>query len=587
MDMNVRMCATASNGGAMKGDFTRFRTGNESRYTHVLQQQGRVSLDSDWNEAASIAAWQRRQRTIDGFGHFAAIGDAFRVTHLPLHSDFAVEPGRAYVAGMLVEWEPEPEIDVEFEKDSGVVKLHTEHGFLQPGDVYKLRPIGANVETFIRIDSVEDTDTFGTVGRVEDLSSLVDRGSGTLQHVRTYRTQNLEVDQPITGRENFAGVAGTESLTVLLDVWEHHVTAVEDPGLLEEALGGPDTTTRIETDWALRVLPTVASEATCSASTPNLTRAGAQARGRLSVSVAPEDAFEDPCLAPTDARYRGPESRLYRIEVHKGNNGGTSLDGVTLKWSRNNGAAVAAARANNGETVKVVDLGSDLESLSYAPLVELFDVINERTPSPGTLLEPIANPDPTDDQIRLPEDVTNADGREWHHETLRARRWDGALQELEPGAQIELELGITMSFSEGSYTPGDYWLIPARANTGAIQELQDKPPLGVTHHYAKLAVFEPGSSAVELTDCRPSLRPSASFTSKCTPIVAAGGNGHIRAIDETTTTVVGGDESVAPAQGRELAFKAAVSAALISSITTLLWWILLQAIQRRRASHTK
>ena len=72
----------------MKGDFTRFRFGNESRYSDVLQQQGRVSLDSDWNEAAAINTWQRRQRTIDAFGRFAAIGEAFRVTYLPNFDDF-------------------------------------------------------------------------------------------------------------------------------------------------------------------------------------------------------------------------------------------------------------------------------------------------------------------------------------------------------------------------------------------------------------------------------------------------------------------------------------------------------------------
>jgi hypothetical protein len=37
-----------------------------------------------------------------------------------------------------------------------------------------------------------------------------------------------------------------------LDAWERHVTAVEDPDLREVALGGPDTTTRIQTVWQVR-----------------------------------------------------------------------------------------------------------------------------------------------------------------------------------------------------------------------------------------------------------------------------------------------------------------------------------------------
>ena len=37
-----------------------------------------------------------------------------------------------------------------------------------------------------------------------------------------------------------------------LEVWTHHVTADEEPALLEPALGGPDTTTRARTVWQVR-----------------------------------------------------------------------------------------------------------------------------------------------------------------------------------------------------------------------------------------------------------------------------------------------------------------------------------------------
>src|SRR5436190_4765938 len=39
-----------------------------------------------------------------------------------------------------------------------------------------------------------------------------------------------------------------------LDVWQRHITALDDPEILEAALGGPDTATRAKTIWQVRAL---------------------------------------------------------------------------------------------------------------------------------------------------------------------------------------------------------------------------------------------------------------------------------------------------------------------------------------------
>ena len=44
---------------------------------------------------------------------------------------------------------------------------------------------------------------------------------------------------------------------VYLYVWERHIIAQQDPDLLEVALGGPDTTTRVKTICQVRVVPNV------------------------------------------------------------------------------------------------------------------------------------------------------------------------------------------------------------------------------------------------------------------------------------------------------------------------------------------
>ena len=42
---------------------------------------------------------------------------------------------------------------------------------------------------------------------------------------------------------------------IWLEVWEDFVNAIEDPGIREPALGGPDTSGRVQVRWAIRLLP--------------------------------------------------------------------------------------------------------------------------------------------------------------------------------------------------------------------------------------------------------------------------------------------------------------------------------------------
>src|SRR6266536_5386556 len=58
------------------------------------------------------------------------------------------------------------------------------------------------------------------------------------------------------------GTAGSRYLAYL-DVWEQHVTVLEDESIREVALGGPDTATRLRTVWQVRPEGPVSSP--CSA----------------------------------------------------------------------------------------------------------------------------------------------------------------------------------------------------------------------------------------------------------------------------------------------------------------------------------
>ena len=50
-----------------------------------------------------------------------------------------------------------------------------------------------------------------------------------------------------------AAAANTTDL-IYLDVWQREVTILEDPQSAKSPLGGPDTTTRLQSVWQVRVL---------------------------------------------------------------------------------------------------------------------------------------------------------------------------------------------------------------------------------------------------------------------------------------------------------------------------------------------
>jgi hypothetical protein len=68
----------------------------------------------------------------------------------------------------------------------------------------------------------------------------------------------------------------------------------------------------------------------------------------------------------------------------------------------------------------------------------------------------------------------------------------------------------------GEYRTGDYWLIPARAATQAIEwslsvqgEPAFQPPRGIAHYYAPLALATWRKDKLQITSCRSEFSPLA------------------------------------------------------------------------------
>src|SRR5262249_21351524 len=92
---------------AMKGDFTRDTFDPRRQFTRVLMQQGRVQLDADWNEQASILLHYLRGLAADLIGPHGGptdnLGFDISVPSGTHAGDFAIGPGIYYVAGLRCE----------------------------------------------------------------------------------------------------------------------------------------------------------------------------------------------------------------------------------------------------------------------------------------------------------------------------------------------------------------------------------------------------------------------------------------------------------------------------------------------------
>jgi hypothetical protein len=291
---------------------------------------------------------------------------------------------------------------------------------------------------------------------------------------------------------------------VYLDVWEREVTYVEDPNLVENAVG-VDTTSRLQTAWQVRVLPNVGDGATCA--TPDEELNGwldiiRPSAGRLTTKATGAATPTDPCLIPPSGGYRGLENRTYRVEIHDGG----EIGDATFKWSRDNASVASGVSAIENDITLTVDraVWDSVRRFSPGDWVEVTDDFREFSLLPGE----IRQIDSVNDSSRtitlksalsaglFPVNPQNLTDPERH---TRIKRWDqdpGGPEVIEvpaSGTPFILEDGVEITFttepSGGAFRPGDYWVFVARTADASVEELTEAPPRGVHHHYCRLAVI--------------------------------------------------------------------------------------------------
>jgi Family of unknown function (DUF6519) len=250
----------------MKGDNTRDTFDPKKHYREVLLQQGRVQVDADWNEQADLTARRDETTAADIIGDCGGPDDdaAFGIV---------VETAIPSVAN------PPEQESIETARAA------------QPSDVTIIPHTG---------------NFFLTAGRY-----YVDGIQCENEEEVRYTAQPDRFDVP--------ELPAHKSYLVYLDVWQRHITWLEDGLIRESALGGPDTATRGKTVWQVRTLPLdqgIDPGNPCSSGADAFNDLFDPGTAMLTADTAKEQAPSDPCLVPAGAGFTGLENQLYRVEIH-------------------------------------------------------------------------------------------------------------------------------------------------------------------------------------------------------------------------------------------------------------------------------
>lgn len=444
----------------MKGDFSRVSFDPNKHFTRVLQQQGRVQLDADWNEQAAIVLHYQQMLAADLIGPHGGPAD-------------------------------------EVNSDGMVRKRNL--GFAIITDAGGNLTEATDAEREYLNNQLASPDDNGPL--------LIGKGryyvNGLQAAADDYYSLYHQPDYPWPPGEKLR----VGRYVMYLDVWERHITCIEDKSIREVALEGADTTTRAKLVWQVKAKPLSGEQDINDQLEALKTELYPANRGWLKVRAKYEGKSE-PCIIAPEASYRGLENQLYRVELYWV---GTK---PWFKWSRDNASTATAAKLL-GNLVKVeeprgfvvgqwVELTSNEQELRgrASPLYQIKKIEGDELFLNTTAVD-------------TPSDLSP--GETW---PTKARHWGGAQAIKESSSEWQtLADGVQVQFqplqdaTSNQYRTGDYWLIPLRTATGNVDWPPDTalPPQGITHAYAPLAIVDISTTleATFVRELRKAFKPLA------------------------------------------------------------------------------
>ncbi len=517
----------------MKGDFSRWTHDPSKHYTRVLSQQGRVSLDADWNEQQAIVEYLRDAEARDAIGPCGAPRDhaGFAITVASGGTSVAIGRGRYYVDGILCENETE---GLAFENQPDLPMRKLSDGTSPPWPQNFTDPLGKACLGLVYLDVHARHIT-----SLEDPSIL----EPALQNVDT-ATRSKTVWQvrvlPWTGV--FEDPAARDALQSLLEKRAELEAPPSAPARVpspvamralvpasaqaQAVLLGPRMALESELADVQRQLAELLVGVDCRAGMTVLGSLRAGRTGMMSAQLGPSEESPDPCKPVAGAAYRGLENQLYRVEIHSPG----PLGKATFKWSRWNGSIVTPwlkPENESSDQVRVQSLGRDqVLRIAAGDWVELTDDAHELWGLPGTLVQVTV----AEDDVLTLDTKDGTISIDWNRFPVnpKVRLWDQDSAAIPTGKDwVDLEDGIQVRFEGEAFQTGDYWLIPARAATQSIEwptldgpppVSKAMPPLGIHHHICPLAIVarfvkDGKESLFVVDDCRHVFPPITEFTS--------------------------------------------------------------------------
>lgn len=366
----------------MGSDISRSTFDPSKHYSGVRQQQGRVSVDADWNEQVDIVSHRVATETADIVGqsgaprdnagfytqHFqpptlawgpatvyaqgtaivdsngnlevaivagtsgataptwpttvaGTVAEGSGLTWQLVQGDLSISSGRVYVDGLLCELNTVP-VAIENFNGDGTGAAGTQ---VQVASVV-VDGVALQPADWVQISAQGTPPPPALSVQV----AVVNAGAGSLTFA-TSVNQFASFNNPQVQRiptyatqpyyPSAPPVLGTGTSIVYLDVWEREITGLEDPGIQEIALGGADTATRTQVVWQVKLVDvSTVSIVSCSMQDSGISswESVIQPSGGQLTTGVAQSQSPGPCSLTMNTGYTGVENQLYRVQIHNG-----------------------------------------------------------------------------------------------------------------------------------------------------------------------------------------------------------------------------------------------------------------------------
>lgn len=487
-------------------DISRDSFRRDKNYSRLKQQQGRIPLDSEANEALSISAEELRRSIHDLICYSGTPDNGFKIS-FPAEAEDLEERYRLY----------------NFDISKGTYYIGGE-----------------------RYDNLQD-------------SSFLTQGDWL----------QVQIDiQPPLAPPDASATSDVRYDFVWLETWEQNVSATEDSECFERALGGPDGAGRMRRMSRIHVMQDTADNCLDAFEELKDSQEGRTIEPatmrvisdiRLTVDLTSEGTPENLCAPQTQSGFLGANNETYRIQL---------TSPTSYIYGRDNAAPlyrvqVSEVSEGDGLGLRKITFLTEPKDVYAQPLsghaVEIFRW-NTFLPNQEKLAEPLGklitvetDYDPDDSSIVLSEplpqewvDWFSGDGSDFisdlddssANKYFYLRLWTGGSGDSDkPDYDIDYgnpnplgNTGLSLVFT-GEGRQGDHWVVAARPNAPDIVTpwtlLDQAPPMGPVRRIAPLALIKWEQNAAtefvpKVHDCRERFRKLCKIHTCCKVTVGDG-----------------------------------------------------------------